>query len=106
MTHAPDLQFLEDEPLQTDLSRHLNVTLGRDNSTSHRYLYNALALTVRDRLVKSWRKTRDKHHLENPKRVHYLSLEFLMGRTLTNAISKPGSGGTDPGRPEGIWLYA
>lgn len=86
MTQTPDLQFLEDEPLDTDLSRHLNVTLGRDSSTSHRYLYNALALTIRDRLVKSWRKTRDRHHLENPKRVHYLSLEFLMGRTLTNAI--------------------
>ena len=86
MTQTPDLQFLEDEPLDTDLARHLNVTLGRDSSTSHRYLYNALALTVRDRLVKSWRKTRDKHYQEKPKRVNYLSLEFLMGRTLTNAI--------------------
>ena len=86
MTQKPNLQFLQDEPLDTDLSRHLNVTLGRDSSTSNRYLYNALALTMRDRLVKSWRKTRDKHHQQNPKRVHYLSLEFLMGRTLTNAI--------------------
>ena len=86
MTQTSNLQFLQDEPLETDLSQHLNVTLGRDNSTSNRYLYNALALTVRDRLVKSWRKTRDRHHQENPKRVHYLSLEFLMGRTLTNAI--------------------
>ena len=86
MTQTPNLQFLQDEPVDTDLSRHLNVTLGRDSSTSNRYLYNALALTMRDRLVKSWRKTRDKHHQENPKRVHYLSLEFLMGRTLTNAI--------------------
>lgn len=86
MTQKSNLKFLDNEPLDTDLSRHLNVTLGRDDSTSHRYLYNALALTVRDRLVKLWRKTRDKHHQEKPKRVHYLSLEFLMGRTLTNAI--------------------
>lgn len=77
---------LETEPLDADLARHLNVTLGRDSSTSHRYLYSALALTVRDRLVKKWRTTRERYRDERPKRVNYLSLEFLMGRTLTNAV--------------------
>lgn len=75
-----------DEALDADLARHLNVTLGRDSSTSHRYLYNALALTVRDRLVEKWRMTRHRYRDERPKRVNYLSLEFLMGRTLTNAV--------------------
>ncbi len=86
MKTTPKSPMLEDEAMNSDLSRHLNVTLGRDSSTSHRYLYNALALTIRDRLVRRWRNTRDRYNEESPKRVSYLSLEFLMGRTLTNAV--------------------
>jgi len=85
MNKIPEIANIEYEPLDVDLAKHLNVTLGRDRSTSHRYLYNALALTIRDRLVQSWRNTREKYLKESPKRVNYLSLEFLMGRTLTNA---------------------
>lgn len=75
-----------EESLDSDLARHLHVTLGRDRSSSRRYLHNALALTVRDRLVTRWRRTRERYAAEQPKRVSYLSLEFLMGRTLTNAV--------------------
>ena len=70
-----------------DLQRHYEVTLGRDEvNGSHHYLYQALALTVRDRMVEKWRKTRERYRTENPKRVSYLSLEFLMGRSLNNAL--------------------
>ncbi|MGB5323937.1 MAG: glycogen/starch/alpha-glucan phosphorylase [Pseudomonadales bacterium] len=73
--------------LAEDLHRHLNFTLGRDGSDgSHRYLYQARALSVRDQLVGQWRATRERHRLTQPKRINYLSLEFLMGRTLCNAI--------------------
>src|SRR5690606_2150932 len=51
-----------------------------------RYLYQAAALTVRDRLVERWRKTRERYAEEQPKRVAYLSMEFLMGRALNNAV--------------------
>jgi starch phosphorylase len=70
-----------------DLSRHFGLTLGRDElDDSHYYLFNALALTVRDRLVERWKSTRNRYDQAQSKRVRYLSLEFLMGRTLTNAI--------------------
>jgi len=68
-----------------DLSRHFYFTLGRDKiNDSHLYLYNALAITIRDRLVAQWRETRSSRVEERS--VAYLSLEFLMGRTLNNAV--------------------
>ncbi len=78
---------LDSSTLATDLDRHFHLTLGRDEGgSSHHYLYNAAALTVRDRLVERWRATRIRFVEERPKRIAYLSLEFLMGRTLTNAV--------------------
>jgi glycogen phosphorylase len=75
------------ESVTEDLDRHFCLTLGHDElGDSHYYLFNALALTVRDRLVERWRSTRQQCSQSNCKRVQYLSLEFLMGRTLTNAI--------------------
>ena len=49
--------------------------------------YLALAMTVRDRLIKRWIATR-KAYYSSPevKRVYYLSLEFLIGRTMGNAL--------------------
>ncbi len=75
------------EHVGEDLARHFNLTLGRDElGDSHYYLFNALALTVRDRLVQRWSLTRQRCAENRCRRVHYLSLEFLMGRTLTNSI--------------------
>jgi len=78
---------MDKDSFTSDLQRHLHLTLGRDQADhSHLYLYTAAALTVRDRLVERWRETRDRYHHETPKRVAYLSLEFLMGRALNNAV--------------------
>ncbi|KAJ3081071.1 Non-essential glycogen phosphorylase, partial [Quaeritorhiza haematococci] len=48
--------------------------------------YQATAYSVRDRLLERWNTTQQYHSKENPKRVYYLSLEFLLGRTLDNAM--------------------
>ncbi len=78
---------MDKDQLAEDLKRHFSLTLGRDVVLeSHRYLFNALALTVRDRLVERWRSTRERYYEEQPKRINYLSLEFLMGRAMTNAV--------------------
>jgi starch phosphorylase len=70
-----------------DLNRYLHVSLGRDSTPgSHFYLYNAAVSTVRDRLVDRWRNTRDRYSDAGTKQVAYLSLEFLMGRSLSNAV--------------------
>src|SRR5690606_13389642 len=71
--------------LRGDLERHLHLTLGEDVSRNRLYLFNATALTVRDRLVEQWRATRQRYQETHPRQVAYLSLEFLMGRALTNA---------------------
>ncbi len=61
-------------------------SLGRDKyCRSAHYRYIALALTVRDRLMERWKNTRYAYEESNCKRGYYLSLEFLMGRTLGNA---------------------
>lgn len=48
--------------------------------------YQALAITIRDRIVENWIATQQRYHNENSKRVYYLSLEFLMGRLMGNNI--------------------
>lgn len=48
--------------------------------------YGGTALALRDRLIVAWNKTQQQHTFKDPKRVYYLSLEFLMGRTLDNAM--------------------
>ena len=75
------------ENLSAGLKRHYELTLGKDEtSESHHYLYHALVLAVRDELVAKWRDTRESYRHEKPKRINYLSLEFLMGRSLNNAL--------------------
>ncbi|MCF7943039.1 MAG: glycogen/starch/alpha-glucan phosphorylase [Spirochaetia bacterium] len=70
-----------------DFAEHLKYTLGCDRfSASDRDRYAALALTVRDRLIHQWIETQQSHHDNQVKRAYYLSLEFLMGRAMTNNI--------------------
>ena len=45
-------------------------------------VYMTLAYTVRDYLIDRWRRTTDARFEANPKRVYYLSAEYLMGRQL------------------------
>src|SRR5262249_52155310 len=55
--------------------------------------YVALALTVRDRMIERWIRTQDAYYEQDPKRVYYLSLEYLMGRTLGNSLINLGLAG-------------
>jgi starch phosphorylase len=73
--------------IDEDFLRYYNRTLGRDKQhcTSH-YLYEALAYTVRDRLMERWKETRFAYEEKDARRTCYLSLEFLMGRALSNAM--------------------
>jgi len=47
---------------------------------------NATALAVRDQLVERWMATTRASYAQDVKRVYYLSMEFLIGRTFTNAL--------------------
>ncbi len=85
VTSLDDDVVMDNNTFADDLSRHFYFTLGRDKvNDSHHYLYNALAITIRDRLVAQWRETRLNRIKERS--VAYISLEFLMGRALNNTV--------------------
>src|SRR6476620_10129833 len=49
--------------------------------------FEAVAHSVRDVLSQRWIRTEQTYERENPKRVYYLSLEFLIGRSLANNVT-------------------
>ncbi len=75
------------DSLKRSITQHFSHTLGRElhDSAAH-YLYTAVALSVRDRMMDRWRATRAAAEAQHSKRTFYLSLEFLMGRALGNAV--------------------
>lgn len=73
--------------LDREVTRHLNYSLGchRDD-VNQKNVYRAMANAVRDRLINNWVETTEKIDATDKRRVYYLSLEFLIGRSLSNAI--------------------
>src|ERR1700760_1438673 len=51
-----------------------------------RVRFEAAARSVRDVLSQRWILTDSTYNQQNPKRVYYLSMEFLIGRSLSNNI--------------------
>jgi glycogen phosphorylase len=49
--------------------------------------FEAVASALRDLLAQRWVKTHDTYDRANPKQVYYLSMEFLIGRSLTNNLT-------------------
>ena len=75
------------ETLSEDVRRHLYYTLAHhDHASDSTYQYRALALATRDRLITHWRDTQKRMKTTDQRKVYYLSLEFLIGRSLTNAV--------------------
>jgi starch phosphorylase len=56
-------------------------------SATPRERFEAFALAVREVLAKRWVETASSYDRENPKRVYYLSMEFLIGRSLANNVT-------------------
>ncbi len=78
---------MDADALESDINRHLSYTLGRDyHAVSNHYRYSATVLAVRDRLMERWKATHAAYYDADCKRGYYLSLEFLMGRALGNAL--------------------
>src|SRR5882762_8683730 len=49
--------------------------------------FEAAARSARDILSQRWVRTDSTYDRENPKRVYYLSMEFLIGRSLANNVT-------------------
>lgn len=72
--------------LQRTLTNHLIYTEGKSVKTAtDRDWFEASAHAVRDQLIEKHLKTTEEYSEQDPKRLYYLSLEFLIGRTLSNA---------------------
>ncbi|HSY42340.1 MAG TPA: glycogen/starch/alpha-glucan phosphorylase, partial [Candidatus Acidoferrum sp.] len=104
-TNAPESAAGSDEMAQL-LKQYGCGTIhfaGTDNASYERHLvfdnvinpaianarkrFEAIAHSVRDVLAQRWVRTEETYARENPKRIYYLSMEFLIGRSLANNVT-------------------
>ena len=86
ITKLPKLG-LEKKHIVHDFKHYYSHRLGRDeHCRSPHYAYEALSLAISDRLVERWKNTYNTYRELDCKRAFYLSMEFLIGRSLSNAM--------------------
>ena len=75
------------EALKHSIAYKLMFTIGKDPSIANKHEWlNASLLAVRDRMVERWLRSSRAQLSQDVRQVYYLSMEFLMGRTLGNAL--------------------
>ncbi len=75
------------ESMQLSIMNNLEYRLAKSTMFATRYdRFLCVAYAVAERLYERWIITQQSYYQFKPKRVYYLSMEFLMGRTLTNSI--------------------
>ena len=86
LLQAPNLPMDADAILQ-DFTHYFGRLLGRRTiDVKSPFLYQAVVYAARDRLMERWAQTRKATQRDDTRRTAYLSLEFLMGRLLRNAL--------------------
>ena len=89
-THTPKVPTAL-TPIKESLENHLTFSCFKTAVVAtQRDWYATAAYTVRDHVIERWVKTAENYYAKDPKRVYYLSLEFLIGRMLTNAALNVG----------------
>jgi starch phosphorylase len=80
--------------LRAEIARHLAQSLARTPQDATLTDWRmALSLAIRDRVVQPWLDSDARARAEGRKRVYYLSMEFLIGRLLEDAVSNLGLDG-------------
>jgi starch phosphorylase len=73
--------------VKQSLNNHLIFSVGKDPITAtDRDWFFTLAHVVRERLIERWMETMRRYYDQDAKRVYYLSMEFLIGRSLMNGV--------------------
>ena len=79
--------FSSPEELWLAILKHIRYTLGQSRvDLSPRGILRPLALAIRDRLIDGMLETDERYRTTGAKRLYYLSMEFLMGRVLSDNI--------------------
>ena len=75
------------EALKHSIAYKLMFSVGKDPSIANKHDWlNATLLAVRDRMVERWLRSNRAQLSQDVRQVYYLSMEFLLGRTLSNAL--------------------
>ncbi len=87
-SNIPDMQPLQADSrsLSEGFHRYLRNHLGHFLGCVPFYLYEAMSLTVRDRIMAQWSTTWQRHKQPGVRKAYYMSLEFLIGRALGNHL--------------------
>ncbi len=86
ITHITSSVMPKLTPVKQGLKNHLVFSCFKiDAMATPRDWYHTAAYTVRDHVVERWVKTSSAYYDQDPKRIYYLSLEFLIGRMMSNA---------------------
>jgi glycogen phosphorylase len=98
------LNTSETDALIVDVLRH---RIGKDERAAKLHdWYKAAILAIRDEVIDHWIESTRRTYDQGSKRVYYLSMEFLIGRLLRDALSNMGEAGAcraraGPGRAGG-----
>jgi len=88
MTVSRAQQIAELDAKLIDILRH---RVGKDERAAKQHdWFTAAVLTVRDEVIDRWMDSTRRTYADNSKRVYYLSLEFLIGRLLRDALANLG----------------
>src|SRR5262245_42060750 len=78
-------------PFRQAVQRHVAYSLGLTlDQLTPREAFHAVALAVRDQMVERELQTEQRNQAADAKRLYYLSLEFLIGRSLANNLANLG----------------
>ncbi len=78
---------MDRDGLLESMANHIEFSQCKNRYTAEDFdIFRSFALSIRDRLVEFWNDTQQTYHRKKCKQVYYLSLEYLIGRSLKNNL--------------------